>query len=246
LIAGACACAGAVLLGALVHPVVGSGERCEGIGFGCTPERDLDTLLVVAVYAAGAAATLGIAGWRGRRGRRFSSALGVGSAITLTATALAVWSQLPRYTLSPGSLGDARARLELVLADGRAVAAVGTPLGDLLRGLAIDGPRTCRDAYDRPTGAAMYRWSSPEGPGPYLGSGDRSGAITAAAIDAWAKRLRARGVAATVTAPGSDPSSDKRLQVGRYGTAGGGVVYVRASFYISELEVTATTGCHRG
>jgi len=31
---------------------VGSGERCEGIGFGCAPERDLDTLLVVAVYAA--------------------------------------------------------------------------------------------------------------------------------------------------------------------------------------------------
>jgi hypothetical protein len=51
LIAAASVVVGAVMLGVFVHPFVGSGQRCEGIGFGCTPERDLDALLVVAVCA---------------------------------------------------------------------------------------------------------------------------------------------------------------------------------------------------
>jgi hypothetical protein len=43
-VAAASAVLGAILLGLLVHTVVGSGRTCEGIGFGCTPERELDTL----------------------------------------------------------------------------------------------------------------------------------------------------------------------------------------------------------
>src|SRR5215218_8378700 len=58
LTAVAVALAGAVLAGTLAHPFVGSGTSCEGIGFGCTPERDFDTFLIVAVYVVGAAATL--------------------------------------------------------------------------------------------------------------------------------------------------------------------------------------------
>jgi hypothetical protein len=53
-------------------------------------------------------------------------------------------------------------------------------------------------------------------------------------------------VRADVTDPGGDPASDRRLQVGGFGPAAGGVLSVRASTYISELEITATTGCHRG
>jgi hypothetical protein len=49
----------------------------------------------------------------------------------------------------------------------------------------------------------------------------------------------------TLSDPGGDPASDGRLQVGRCGAAANGVLYVRASFHIAELEVTATTGCHR-
>jgi hypothetical protein len=81
----ACACGGAVLLGSLAYPVVGSGERCQGIGFGCTPERELYTLLVIAVYTIGAVATLVIAWKRDRRGLGFARALSVGTAITLAA-----------------------------------------------------------------------------------------------------------------------------------------------------------------
>jgi hypothetical protein len=235
-----------VLLGSLAYPVVGSGERCQGIGFGCTPERELYTLLVIAVYTIGAVATLVIAWKRDRRGLGFARALSVGTAITLAATGAAMWSQLPRYTVSPGSLSHARERWERVLADGRAVAPAGTALGNALRDLVVDGPRMCRDAYDRATGARTYRWSSPEGRNPYLGSGASTGAVTAAALDRWSTRLRSRGLNATVTDPGSDPASDRRLHVGPNGGAGGGNMYVRASFYISELEITAATGCHRG
>jgi hypothetical protein len=56
--------------------------------------------------------------------------------------------------------------------------------------------------------------------------------------------LRRRGERVTLTDPGGDPASDRRLQAGRYGAAAGGVVYVRASYYISELEISAATGCH--
>jgi hypothetical protein len=73
-----CAIAGAVLLGGVVHPLVGSGLRCEGLGFGCTPERDMDTLLIVAVYSATALATLLVAWQFARRGwpwrRRYGQA----------------------------------------------------------------------------------------------------------------------------------------------------------------------------
>ena len=54
------------------------------------------------------------------------------------------------------------------------------------------------------------------------------------------------GVAVNVDDPSGDPGSDRRLQVGSFGPTGGGVLSVRASWYISELEITASTGCHRG
>jgi hypothetical protein len=100
LIAGAAAVVGGIFLGPLVHPFAGSGRACEGIGFGCTPERDMDTLLVVAVYGLAATVTLVLAWWRSRRGRGWRTAFVTGIAITMLATALAVWSQLPRYATS--------------------------------------------------------------------------------------------------------------------------------------------------
>jgi hypothetical protein len=240
-IAGIAALAGAVLLGRLVHPFVGSGQGCEGIGFGCTPERFTDTALVVAVYAAAASATLAVAWRRARRGRRWRTAAAAGIAITVLATAATAWSQLPRYAIAPGPLSAARERWALVLADGEAVAPSGTPLGDALRRLERRGPLTCRDAYGRSTGAAEFRWSNGGHRSAYAGSSDLSGAVTAEALGRWADRLRLRGVEASVSDPSGAATSDRRLRSG----GSGGVLYVRASFYISELEITATTGCHR-
>jgi hypothetical protein len=238
------AVAGAVVLAAVVHPYVGSGLTCEGIGFGCTPERDLDTAFVVAVYSIGAVATLIAAGRRSRRGRPWRTVLAAGVAITTLATAGAAWSQLPRHPSSPGPLGPARERWEMVLADRRAVAPAGTPLGDALRSLERRGPLLCRDAYGRSTGARAFRWSNEGNSDAYAESSDSSGAVTAAALGRWADRLRGRGVGATLFDPGGDSASDRRLQVGRYGPDAGGVLAVRASFYIATLEITAATGCH--
>ena len=245
LIAGASTLAGAVLLGVVVHPFVGSGLTCEGIGFGCTPERDMDTLLVVAVYAIGAAVTAVVVWRRSRRGRAWRTALAAGVAITMIATAAATWSQLPRHPSSPGPLSAALERWERVLADGRAVASPGTPLGDALRGLERAGPLTCRDAYGRATGAREFRWSNRGTTDAYAGSSDMSGALTAAALGRWADRLRRRGVGVSISDPGGDPASDRRLRTGRFGAAADGVLSVRASFYASQLEIAATTGCHR-
>jgi hypothetical protein len=245
LIAAASVLAAAVLLGSLVHPLVGSGLQCEGIGFGCTPERAADTLLIVAVYAALAFATLFLTRRLARRGRPWRTALAAGVAITGLATAAAVWSQLPRHPASPGPLSAAGERWERVLADGRTVAARGTPLGDALRGLARRGPLMCRDAYGRSTGARAFHWSNRGRSDAYAASSDSSGTVTAAALGRWADRLRRRGVEVLLTDPSGEPASDRRLRVGRFGVAAGGVLYVRASFYISELEITATTGCHR-
>jgi hypothetical protein len=245
LIAGASVLAGAVLLGLLVHPFVGSGRTCEGIGFGCTPERDTDTLLIVVVYTVAALVTLAVAWRRSLRGRRWRTAFGAGIAITMLATGAAVWSQLPRYPSSPGPLSAAGERWERVLADGRAVASRGTPLGDALRGLKRRGPLICRDAYGRSTGTREFRWSNRGTSNAYAGSSDSSGALTAAAIGRWADRLRGRGVGVSVSDPSGDPASDRRLQVRGFGAAAGGVLSVRASFYISELEITVATGCHR-
>jgi hypothetical protein len=234
-----------LVLGVFVHPFVGSGQSCEGIGFGCTPERDLDTLLVVAVYATTSLGTVLATLRRARRGRPWSRVLAAGLAITVLATVATVWSQLPRHQFSPGPLSAAHDRWELVLADGRAAAPGGTPLGDVLRTLRRRGPVTCRDAYGRSTGARALHWSTRGASDAYTGSSDRSGALTAAALQRWADRLRRRGEDVTLTDPGGDPTSDRRLQVGRYGTAANGVLYVRASFYMAKLEITATTGCHR-
>lgn len=245
LIAGTAVLAGAVLLGLLVHPFVGSGHSCEGVGFGCTPERDTDTLLIVAVYAVGSFATLLVTSWRARRGRRWRTVLAAGSAIAILATAAAVWSQLPRHAISPGPLGAARVRWERVLAEGRAVAPSRTALGVALRSLVRRGPVTCRDAYGRSIGAREFRWSTRDERAAYAGSVDSSGAVTATAVGRWADRLRARGMQVELSDPGGDPASDRRLQVGRFGPAGGGVLYVRASFYAAQLEITASTGCHR-
>jgi hypothetical protein len=155
------------------------------------------------------------------------------------------WSQLPRHPISPGPLGAARAGWDRVLADGRAAAPRGTPLGDVLRALRPRGPLSCRDAYGRSTGARAFVWSNRGAVDAYAGSSDSTGALTAAALGRWAERLRRRGVGAEITDPSGDPASDRRLLVGRFGPAAGGVLTVRASFYISELEVTATTACHR-
>jgi hypothetical protein len=239
LIASAAAVAGAVALGMLVHPFVGSGFTCEGLGFGCTPERLTDSALVSVVFGIAALGSLLVARWCARRGRRWRRALAAGTAVTAVATAAVVWSQLPRYPTSPGPLSEARDRWEGVLADGIAVASPGTPLGDALRGLQPRGPLPCRDAYRRDTGARALLWSSRTA---YDGSS--SGSPTAAALGRWAERLRARGVDARISDPGGDPSSDRRLEVGRPGPAAGGRLYVRASFYAAELEISAGTGCH--
>jgi hypothetical protein len=245
LILSAAALAGAVVLSLAVQPHVGSGRSCEGIGFGCTPERQTDAALVAAVYSLATLASLVVAGWRDRRGRPWRRTLAAGMAITTLATGAAIWTQLPRHPASPGSLSEARERWERVLADGMAAAPPGTPLGDALRGLEQEGPLGCRDAYGRHTGARTVRWSNRGGMNAYAGSSDSSGALTAAALGRWAERLRARGVDATVTDPSGDPAEERRLATGRSGPAGGGALYVRASFYTAELEITAGTGCHR-
>jgi hypothetical protein len=176
---------------------------------------------------------------------RRRTAFAAGVAFTLLATAAAVWSRLPRHPSSPGPLNAAGERWERVIADGRAVASPGTPLGDAVRGLERAGPLTCRDAYGRSTGAREFRWSNRGELNRYAGSSDSSGNVTAAALGRWADRLRRRGVNVNVTDPSGNPGADRRLQTGRFGQAGGGVLSVRASFYASELEITATTGCHR-
>jgi hypothetical protein len=242
LIGGAGVFAGAVLLGALVHPHVGSGLTCEGIGFGCTPERDFDTALVVAVYGVTALAALVTAWWRFSRGRPWRAVLAGGVAVTVIATGLATWSQLPRYPASPGPLSAARAHWESVLGDGRAVAPAGTPLGNALHGIRRTGPIICLDAYGRATGSRRFEWASGDAAQAY---GGLSGAATAAALGRWAERLRGRGVEVTIEDPGGDPASDRRLRVRGSETDEGGVFSVRASSYISELEITASTGCHR-
>jgi hypothetical protein len=165
--------------------------------------------------------------------------------IVIVATAAAVWSQLPRHPVSPGSLGASRSRWERVLAEGRAAAPGGTPLGVALRSLERRGPVPCRDAYGRSTGAREFRWWNRDESNAYAGFSDSSGAVTAAALGRWADRLRGRGMDVKVSDPGGDPASDRRLRVGRFGAAAGGVLDVRASFYLAELEITVTTGCHR-
>jgi len=242
LIGAAGALAGAVVLGLLVHPHVGSGRACEGIGFGCTPERDTDTALIVGVYGVAAFSTLVVTWLRSRRGRPWRATLAGGVAITVMATAVAVWSQLPDYQASPGPLNAARARWERVLADGRAVASTGTPLGDALREIRRRGPVTCRDAYGRSTGSHRFEW---EHRGPAAGYGLSSGAATAAALGRWAERLRVRGVPVSIEDPGGDPAADRRLHIHGSGVADG-VLSVRASAYIPEFEITASTGCHQG
>jgi hypothetical protein len=89
LIATASVLAGAAILAVLVYPFVGSGFTCDGIGFGCTPERETDTLLVVTVYTALALGTLLVARRRARRGRPWRRALSIGIAITMLATTAA-------------------------------------------------------------------------------------------------------------------------------------------------------------
>jgi hypothetical protein len=230
--------AGALALGVVVHPHVGSGRTCEGIGFGCTPERDTDTLLIVAVYTAAAIATLVIAWWWSRRGRGWRAVLVTGVVVTVLITAGAVWSQLPRYSTSPGSLSAARERWERVLADGRAVAPPGTPLGDALRDIERTGPVTCRDAYGRSTGSRRFEWANRNPRGAF---GLSSGEVTATALGRWAERLRSRGVAVSIEDPGGEPAQDRRLRAGPFA---GGVFSVRASAYIPQLEITGSTGCH--
>ena len=236
---------GAVVLGVFVHPFVGSGQRCEGIGFGCTPERDLDTLLIVAVCATTSLGTV-LAAWRrARRGRPWSRALAAGIAITVLATAATVWSQLPRHQFSPGALSAARDRWALVLADGRAAAPAGTPLGDVLRSLQRRGPLTCRDAYGRSTGARALHWSNRGATDAYTGSSDSVGrghrrrppTVGRPPAPAWRGRDAFRSGWRPHFRP---PPSGRPL---RHGS--NGVLYVRASFYIAKLEIAAATGCHR-
>jgi hypothetical protein len=246
LIAAAGAVCGALALGFLVYPYVGSGSTCEGIGWGCTPERLSDSALVAIVFGFGALASLAIGRRRERRGGDWRRALRAGAVVTIAATAATVWSQLPRHPTSPGPLDPARVRMERILADGMAVAPRGTPLGDALHDLPRRGPEPCRDAYGRNTGARAYSWQTPrERLRPAAASG-LVGAVTAAALGSWAARLRARGIEAAIDDPGGDPASDRRLVVGRFGPAGGGVLRVRSSFSMPELEITAGTGCHEG
>ena len=246
LIAAAGAACGAVALGFLVYPFVGSGFTCEGIGWGCTPERLSDSALVAIVFGFAALAGIAVGRWRQSRGGDWRRALRAGAVVTIAVTAATVWSQLPRHPTSPGPLDPARVRMERILADGIAVAPRGTPLGDALRDLPRRGPEPCRDAYGRDTGARAYSWKTPRGRLRPAAASGPVGAVTAAALGSWATRLRARGIDATITDPGGDPASDRRLAVGRLGPAGGGAVRVRSSFYMPELEITAATGCHEG
>jgi hypothetical protein len=112
----------------------------------------------------------------------------------------------------------------------------------VIRGRAGTGPVACLDGYGRPTGSHRVEW---EHRGPSTGYGLSSGAAPAAALGRWAERLRVRGVPVSVEDPGRDPAADRRLRIRDSGAADG-VLSVRASAYIPEFEITASTGCHRG
>lgn len=243
LVAAVGAACGAVAAATIAYPYVGSGLYCEGLGRGCTPERLTDSALVAIVFGSAALATLAVAWWHDRRGRDWRTTLRIGAAATLVATGATVWSQLPRHPTAPGSLSDARERMDLILADGKAVAPQGTPLGDLLRELPLRGPEECSDAYGRPTGAQAMRW---ERFGQPVALSELHGTLTAAELNAWAERVRARGVEATVIEGSGDAISDRQLAIGTPGAPGGGSVRVRSSIHFAQLEVVAATGCHEG
>ena len=233
-IALAGAAAVAVLLAVAIRPHLGSGTRCEGIGFGCDLERDTDTLLVLAVYSGCALLALLCARRLARRRIAPRGVLIAGLAVTVLATGATAWSQLPRHPLAPGPLGPAAGWWERAFEDGRAAAPAGTELGDALRRLRRSGPATCRDEYERDTGGRELRWSAT----------GRSDPESARLVAAWAERLRRRGIVAAIADPSTDPDADRRLQVDGAGPGAGGRMYVRASTYISQLEITASTGCH--
>lgn len=234
-IAVACAFAGGVLLAVSVHPFVGSGNTCEGIGFGCTPERDTDTLLVVTAYAVGALLTLLIARLLARRGSSTRRALIAGLVVTTLVTGATAWSQLPRHPGAPGPLGPAVDRWEQAFAEGRSAAPAGTRLGDALRGLRRRGPLECRDSYERSTGAHELRWSARATNDP----------ATAQLVTDWAERLDRRAEFAVLLDPNGNSSSDRGMRVQGSGPAAGGSLTVNGSTYLAQPEIEATTGCHR-
>ena len=226
---------GSVPLAPFAHGRVGSGTLCEGVGFGCVPERFFDTALVLLVYSAGVAATAWLCA---RRARRTAWALVAGLACTLAATGTAIAVQAPDHRYARGDLQSGLREWENVFDAGRRAAGSKTPLARALAALKRTGPEPCTDAYGRDTGAARYRWSYPASP-----YHDPGNATTGPAMAAWARLLRAGRL--TPQLEQRDPE-DVRLKLGYFDApANGGVLAVRASHYIPELEISASTGCHR-
>lgn len=229
----------AVLLAVFVYPHVGSGTQCEGIGFGCSPERELDTAFVLFVYVVGILTT---ASWSARGGRVQAATLAVGFVCTLALTGAAFAVQRPDYDYARGDLEAGVERWESVIDAGRRAARPGTPLARALASLHRTGPEPCRDAYGRATGGARYRWSSPTTP-----HDEPVAATTAPALTAWARELRLQRLPAVLERSSSylnlgyaDPPAR-----GVPRAANGAVLSVSAYQGRPGLEITASTGCHR-
>lgn len=224
---------GAVPLAIAGYARLGSGTACDGIGFGCTPERAFDTALVLVIYIVGVAATTWLA-------TRRSSAWAVAMALigTLGATGTAIAIQLPDYEYARGDLQHGLRQWESVIDVGRRSAGARTPLSHALAAMKRTGPEPCRDAYGRETGAWRYRWTYPASR-----YHDPANGTTAPALATWVRELRSRRVPATHEQVSPE---DSRLSLGYGGArANGGTLYVRASHYIPELEISVSTGCHR-
>ncbi len=131
---------------------LGSGHRCNGIGFGCDLESQFDTALVAGAYLlalVSGALAVKLSALNGKR-RLTAALLGVGLAMGVGAVAW--WSQLPRYEVAEEPVDRAVAELDRFL-DGAAAVA---PPGDFTAAAAAlprTDPVACSDAMDRPTGA---------------------------------------------------------------------------------------------
>ena len=216
----------AIPIAAGVHEVVGSGHGCEGIGFGCTPERMMDTALVLLVYAVGLAVASIVALRAGSE-----RVLGVGVVLTLLATGIVTWAQRPQSRHAEGPLDEGLARWQRVVDAGRAEAPPGSDLAAVLGRLQRTGPTPCEDGYGRETGAFRYAWQA-SGP-VYSRQSD--------AVQRWGARLEEQGLRPLVELEGGADS----LTLG-YTTrpANGATLSVRVRAYAGKLDIAASTGCH--
>jgi hypothetical protein len=230
--------AGVVGLPFMVHDRIGSGTRCEGIGFGCTPEREIDTLLVTAVYAGSILLLAVVVCVVALSGRRTTTLLAGGVVVVALLTALTFGSQLPRYHTSTQPLATAVTEAELVLSSGHAPA-TGTPLATVLDGVRQAPPQRCLDAYERATGGWQVTWSYQGNP--YRGVPEAE-ARTASALREWVDALRSQQESPVLSDDRAGGVTGLYLPTRR---PDAGSLYLDARYYMGQVTLKLDTGCHR-